>query len=71
MGPTTPAAAPAARADAQKVGDDAVREAAEALDVAPRVLRPVARRLFQAIANGSVPTDVAARLAAGARGKEG
>ncbi len=53
--------------NAQKIVDDAVREAAETLSVDPKVLRPVASRLFQAIAEGSVPAEAAAQLAVAER----
>ena len=58
---------PAAPLNAQKVIDDAVREAAEELSLEPKVLRRVASRLYQAIAEGNVPADAAARLAVAGR----
>jgi hypothetical protein len=57
-----PAKRPVAPPNAQKVVDDAVREAAEELSLDPKVLRPVVSRLYQAIAEGNVPADAAARL---------
>ena len=57
--------------NAQKVVDDAVREAAEELSLDPRVLRPVVSRLYEAIAQGGVPPDAAARLAVAPRKKSG
>jgi hypothetical protein len=50
-------------AAAQKTVDDAVREAAEELGIAPGTLRPVVARLLEAIAQGDVSAQVAAEMA--------
>jgi transcriptional regulator with XRE-family HTH domain len=61
--PAAPPPAPVAPSPAaRKAIDDAVREAAEDLGVDPRTLRPVLRRLLEAIAATGVGTEDAARL---------
>jgi len=47
----------------QKAIDDAIREAAEELEIEPRKLRPVASRLFGALARSGVPVEAAAGMA--------
>jgi hypothetical protein len=69
--PPPPPLPPAVPANAQRIVDDAIREAAEALDVTPRVLRPILARAFAALAEGKVPADAAARLAVAAPAKKG
>ena len=74
--PPPPPAAPASTAkvmdaNAQTVVDDALREAAEDLDVAPRALRPVLSRLLDRIGRAGVPMDAAARMVLGVPKREG
>jgi hypothetical protein len=57
-------------ANAQTLLDDAVREAAEDLDVSPRVLRPVLSRLLDRAARAGVPVDAAARMVLGVPKKD-
>jgi hypothetical protein len=47
----------------QMIVDDAIREAAEALDLPPRALRPVLGRVLERLADGGVPVAAAARMA--------
>jgi transcriptional regulator with XRE-family HTH domain len=54
----------------QKAIDDAIREAAEELEIDPRKLRPVAGRLFAALAESGIPADVAAGMAVARAKKE-
>jgi transcriptional regulator with XRE-family HTH domain len=78
--PAPPAPPPAAAApplparvmleNAQTVVDDAVREAAEDLDVTPRALRPILSRLIDRAARAGVPLDAAARMVLGVPKKE-
>jgi transcriptional regulator with XRE-family HTH domain len=63
--PVAPVSAYVESAAAQKVVDDAVRAAAEDLAIDPRALRPVASRLFEAIAQGEIPAEAAAKMALG------
>ncbi len=72
--PETPVAAPPSpgplppapfSAAAQKVVDDAIREAAEDLGLVARDLRPVASRLFDARARAGVTPEAAARMVLG------
>jgi DNA-binding XRE family transcriptional regulator len=58
-------------AASQKVVDDAVREAAEDLGLEPRALRPVVSRLLEAIAQGGIPADAAAKMAVAREKKDG
>lgn len=66
-----PPAPPPVPADAQRIVDDAIREAAEALDVTPRTLRPIVSQLLDALARGAVPVDAGARLAVAGGPKKG
>ncbi len=71
--PVAVASAPPAKvmdANAQTVVDDAVREAAEDLELSPRVLRPVLSRFLDRVARASVPMDAAARMVLGVPKKE-
>jgi hypothetical protein len=45
-----------------KVLDDAVREAAEELSIDVKTLRPVASRLFEALATYEIPPAAAAQM---------
>jgi hypothetical protein len=56
--------------NAQTVVDDAVREAAEDLDVTPRALRPILSHLIDRAARAGVPLDAAARMVLGVPKKE-
>jgi hypothetical protein len=58
-------------AAAQKVLDDAVREAAEELAVDPRALRPVLRRLFATMTECEIPAHAAVEMVVRKRGGEG
>jgi transcriptional regulator with XRE-family HTH domain len=66
--PAVPPPAPAPPpipAGAQAIVDDAVREAAEELDLAPKALRPVLSRMLDRLARAGVPVDAAARMVLG------
>ena len=54
----------------QKAIDDAIREAAEDLEIEPRTLRPVASRLFAALAKSGIPANAAAGMAVARAKKE-
>ena len=60
--PPAPAAIPAT---AQSMVDDALREAAEEVEVSPKVLRPALSRMLDRLARGGVPIDAAARMVLG------
>ena len=57
-------------ASAQATVDNAVREAAEEIDIAPKVLRPALSRLLDQLAKGGVPMDAAARMVLGVPKRE-
>jgi transcriptional regulator with XRE-family HTH domain len=61
----SPATAPPMAANAQATIDDAVREAAEEMDVSPKVLRPALSRMLDRLARTGVPIDAAARMVLG------
>jgi transcriptional regulator with XRE-family HTH domain len=63
--PPPPAPPPVIPATAQAMVDDALREAAEEIDVAPRALRPALSRMLDRLARGGVPMDAAARMVLG------
>jgi transcriptional regulator with XRE-family HTH domain len=66
--PTAPAsqgAAPPVPANAQATIDDAVREAAEEIDVSPKLLRPALSRMLDRLARTGVPLDAASRMVLG------
>jgi hypothetical protein len=73
LGPPPPAAvapppvavAPAIPAAAQATVDDALREAAEEIEVAPKLLRPALSRMLDRLARGGVPMDAASRMVLG------
>ncbi len=62
VAPAQPAAIPAS---AQAMVDDALREAAEEIDVTPKLLRPAMSRMLDRLARGGVPIDAAARMVLG------
>lgn len=62
--PTAPPAPPLPPT-AQTTVDDAVREAAEEIDVSPKALRPVLSRMLDRLAKSGVPMDAAARMVLG------
>ena len=51
--------------------DDAVREAAEDLEVAPQQLRPALSRMLDRIARAGVPIEAATRMVLGVPKKVG
>jgi transcriptional regulator with XRE-family HTH domain len=70
MGPPVaeaPSAASTAaiQAGAQTMVDDALREAAEEMNVLPMVARPALSRMLDRLARGGVPIDAAARMVLG------
>ncbi|MGO8999947.1 MAG: helix-turn-helix domain-containing protein [Polyangiaceae bacterium] len=67
MGPPPPpvTALPSLSPTAQATVDDALREAAEEIDVTPRVLRPALSRMLDRLARSGVPIDAAARMVLG------
>jgi DNA-binding XRE family transcriptional regulator len=69
--PAVPAAVPlvpvpsAITATTQTMVDDALREAAEEIEVSPKVLRPALSRMLDRLARGGVPIDAASRMVLG------
>ncbi len=66
-----PAVVAAIPASAQATVDDALREAAEEIEVSPKVLRPALSRMLDRLARGGVPMDAAARMVLGVPKKVG
>jgi DNA-binding XRE family transcriptional regulator len=60
-----PPVPPVIPATAQATVDDALREAAEEIDVAPKVLRPALSRMLDRLARAGLPLDAAARMVLG------
>jgi hypothetical protein len=59
------AVAPTIPPTAQATVDDALREAAEEIEVTPKLLRPALSRMLDRLARGGVPMDAAARMVLG------